>query len=173
MSRMGTAQGGRRSSGRLSSTCTKIELKWVDQLGVGSSYEYLKCTRHWTKEGLRSCPSDKSLTSALDNFEMTNCNVSNSPKVSKAEEPGDHEELSDDEASKFRSALLALLCVANDRTDVQSSAHYSCTRLKTPTVGELRRLKSLMRYMQGTRHAAALFHSDPVEEASKVYSDSD
>ncbi len=92
------------------------------------------------------------------------CNVSNSPKASKAGEPGDPDQLSDDEASKFRSGFLRLLYAANDRADVQSTARCLRTGLKMLTFSDVRRPKKLLRYGQGARHVAVLFNNGPLEE---------
>ena len=67
----------------------KIDLKWIDNLRAGASYEYLKCLKFHSDEGLWSCPSARYIDSALEKMDMVGCNGSNSPKVSKSEEPGD------------------------------------------------------------------------------------
>ena len=123
---------------------TKLELKWADNMAIGASYEYLKCLKFHDVEGLWSCPSARYIDSALEKFDMVGCNGSNSPKVSKSEELGDHEEVDDDLASLFRSAVLTVLYLANERSDVQSTVRMLCTRLKEPTVGDIRKLKKLL-----------------------------
>ncbi len=73
----------------LESIGTKIELKWTDNLSAGVSYEYLKCLKLRSDEGLWRCPSATYIDSTLEKMDMVGCNGSNSPKVSKSEEPGD------------------------------------------------------------------------------------
>jgi hypothetical protein len=87
----------------------KIELKWVDGLKEGMSYEYLKTIKYRTNEGIWSIPSEKYIDSALERFGMTGCNPSSSPKVSKAEEPGDQSPVTEETASGFRSSVSDLV----------------------------------------------------------------
>jgi hypothetical protein len=152
----------------------KIELKWVDRLKEGMSYEYLKTIKYRTNEGIWSIPSEKYIDSALERFGMTGCNPSSSPKVSKAEEPGDQSPVTEETASGFRSSVLTLLYMANERSDIQSTVRFLCTRLKEPVQGDVRRLKKLLRYMQGTRNVGTLFRADTSDEkVLKVFSDAD
>jgi hypothetical protein len=152
----------------------KIELKWVDGLKEGMSYEYLKTIKYRTNEGIWSIPSEKYIDSALERFGMTGCNPSSSPKVSKAEEPGDQSPVTEETASGFRSSVLTLLYMANERSDIQSTVRFLCTRLKEPVQGDVRRLKKLLRYMQGTRNVGTLFRADTSDEkVLKVFSDAD
>jgi hypothetical protein len=49
-----------------------------------------------------------------------------------------------------------------------------CTRLKEPTVGDIRKLKKLLRYLSATRHMGIVFNSEPVDDkVLKIFSDSD
>ena len=68
---------------------------------------------------LTSIPNKKHLQSALKKFEMSVCNGSVSPKLDKPYIEGDSEELGEEQASRFRSAVLTLLYLSNERTDIQ------------------------------------------------------
>ncbi len=124
---------------------SKPALKWIDNLGPRSSYEYLKCLRFRTAEGCWSCPAKNNINIASEKFDMVTSSGSSPPKVAKTDEPGDHEEVDEATASKFRSSVLTPPYLASQRSDVQSTVKMLCTRLKTPTKGDARRLKKLLR----------------------------
>ena len=110
----------------------KIEMKYVHGIWCGS-YEYLKIVkvRDWKK--LTSIPNKKHLQSALKKLEMSDCKGSVSPKLDKACIDGDNEELSEEQTSRFRSSVLTVLYLSNERTDIQSTIRLLCTKLKSPT----------------------------------------
>ena len=56
---------------------SQIELKWIDNLRAGASYEYLKCLKVHSDEGLWSCPSARHIDGALEKMDMVGCNGSN------------------------------------------------------------------------------------------------
>ena len=62
-------------------------------------------------------PNKKYLQSTLNKLEMGDCEVSVSPKLDKACIGGDSEELDEEQTSRFRSAVLALLYLSNEITD--------------------------------------------------------
>jgi hypothetical protein len=119
-------------------------------------------------------PNEKYIDLALERFNMKGCNGSNSPKVAKQYEPGDEKLVGEEVAGAYRSSVLTALYLANERTDIQSSVRYLCTRLKEVTVGDVRRLKKLLRYLQATRSMVTKFSGKEVEEkVLMIYADSD
>ena len=77
-------------------------------------------------------------------------------------------------AGAFRSAVLTLVYLSNERSDVQSTVRMLCARLKEPTAGDIRKLKKLLRYLSATRHMGIVFNSEPVDDkVLKIFSDSD
>ena len=70
---------------------------------------------------LTSIPNKKHFQSALKKLEMSGCKGSVSPKLDKACIDGDNEELSEEQTSRFRSSVLSLLYLSNERTDIQST----------------------------------------------------
>ena len=88
---------------------------------------------------------------------MSECKESVSPKLDKACTDGDNEELSEEQTSRFRSSVLTLLYLSNERTDIQSTVRLSCTKLKSPTALEMRQLKRLLRYVKGTEDMSTVF----------------
>ena len=76
--------------------------------------------------------------------------------------------------------MLTLLYLSNERTDIQSTVRLLCTKLKHPTVLEMRQLKRLLRYVKGTEDMSTVFEmrdsNDRREQLVKrleVYTDSD
>ena len=101
------------------------------------SYEYLKTVNVRDVKKLTSIPNKKHLQSASKKLEMSECKGSVSPKLDKACIGGDNEELSGEQASRFRSSVLTLLYLSNERTDIQSTVRLLCTKLKNPhSVGD-------------------------------------
>ena len=93
---------------------------------------------------------------------------------------GDSEELSEEQTSRFRSSVLLLLYLSNERTDIQSTVRLLCTKLKNPTALEMRQLKRFLRYVKGTEDMSIVFEmrdsNDRGEQSVKrleVYTDSD
>ena len=104
----------------LSFLSEKIEMKVVQGIKCGS-YEYLKTVKVRDGKKLTSIPNKKHLQSAFKKLEMSDCKESVSPKLDKSCIEGDHEDLSQDQ-SRFRSSVLSLLYLSNERTDIQSTA---------------------------------------------------
>ena len=140
----------------LSFLSEKIEMKWVQGIKCGS-YEYLKNVKVRDGKKLTSIPNKKYLQSALTKLEMSDCKGSVSPKLDKSCIEGDNEELSEEQASRFRSAVLTLLYLSNERTDIQSTVRLLCTKWKSPTVLEMRQLKRLLRYVNNTEDMSTVF----------------
>ena len=117
---------------------------------------------------------------SVEKLEMSDCKGSVSPKLDKSCIEGDSEELGEEQASRFRSAVLTLLCLSNVRTDIQSTVRLLCTKLKSPTVLEMRQLKRLLRYVKNTEDMSTVFemrdNSDRrgrMVKRLEVYTDSD
>ena len=154
--------------------CEKIEMKYVQGIWCGS-YEYLKTVKVHDGKKLTSIPNKKHLQSALKKLEMSECKGSVSPKLDKACIDGDSEELSEEQTSRFRSSVLTLLYLSNERT-----VRLLCTKFKNPTALEMRQLKRLLRYVKGTEDMSTVFEmrdsNDRREQLVKrleVYTDSD
>ena len=121
----------------------KIEMKYVQGIWCGS-YEYLKTVKIRDGKKLTSIPNKKHFQSALKKLEMSDCKGSVSLKLDKVYIDGDNEELSEEQTSRFRSSVLSLLYLSNERTDIQSTVRLLSTKLKSPTASEMRQLKRLL-----------------------------
>ena len=163
----------------LSFLSEKIEMKLVQGIKCGS-YEYLKTVKVRDGKKLTSIPNKKHLQSALKKLEMSDCKGSISPKLDKSCIEGDNEELSEEQATRFRSAVLTLLYLSNERTDIQSTVRLLCTKLKSPTALEMRQLKRLLRYVKSTEDMSTVFEMRDDKDRRgqtvkrlEVYTDSD
>ena len=134
----------------------KIKIKYVQGIRRGS-YEYLKTMKVRDERKLMSIPNKRYLQSAMDKLGMSSCKGSVSPKLDKANMEGDDEELDEDQTTRFRSSVLTLLYLSNERTDIQCTVRHLCTKLKNPTALEMRQLKRLLRYVKGTEDMATVF----------------
>ena len=157
----------------------KIEMKYVQGIWCGN-YEYLKTVKVRDGKKLTSIPNKKHLQSAWQKLEMSECKGSVSPKLDKAFIDGDSEELDEEQTSRFRSSVLTLLHLSNERTDIQSTIRLLCTKLKNPTALEMRQLKRLLRYVKGTEDMSTVFEMrdsndrrEHVVKRLEVYADSD
>ena len=129
---------------------------------------------------LTSLPNKRYLLSAMDKLGMGDCKGSVSPKLDKASMEGDSEELDEDQTARFRSSVLILLYLGNERTDNQSTVRLLCTKLQNPTALQLRQLKRPLRYVKGTEDIATVFevHGDNDKRGTlirnlEVFTDSD
>ena len=85
----------------------KIEMKYVQGIWCGS-YEFLKTVKVRDGKKLTSIPNKKHLQSALKKLEMSDCKGSVSPKLDNTCIDGDNEELSEEQTSRFRFAVLTI-----------------------------------------------------------------
>ena len=118
---------------------------------------------------LTSIRNKKYLQSALNKLEMGDCKGSVSPKLDKACIDGDSEELDEGQTSRFRSSVLALLYLSNERTDIQSTVRLLCTKLKNPTAVEMRQLKRPLRCVKGTEDMSTVFEVTIGQEIGSLH----
>ena len=152
---------------------SKIELKYSTGLGIGAQYEFLRCTKSWTKEGLYTTPSAKYGDDCLEAYGMKDCKPSNSPKLEKEDMPGDEALLDDDAASRFKSCTCRLSYLASERPDLQAVVGIMCKDLKGPMVKSERQMKKVLRYVQGTRECSNFCPFDAKLDGISVFTDGD
>ena len=109
----------------------KIEIKYVQGVRHGS-YEYLTTTKVRDERKLTSIPNKNYLQSAMDKLGMGDCKGSVSQNLDKATKEGDGEELDEDQKALFRSSVLTLLYLSNERTNIQSTVRHLCTSSRAP-----------------------------------------
>ena len=86
--------------------------------------------------------------------------------------PEDELILSEAEASTLRSVVCRLLGLSSERPDIQSTVRALCKNLKVPLKGDERRVKKLLRYLQGTRRMGTRYRRSEALDIN-VYTDSD
>ena len=96
----------------------KIDIKYVQGIRHGS-YDYLKTTKVRDEKNLTSIPNKMYHQSAMDKLVKIDCKACVSPKLDRANMEGDDEELDENQTTRFRSSVLTLLYLSNERTDIQ------------------------------------------------------
>ena len=120
-------------------------------------YEYLKTMKVRDEKKLTSIPNKKYLKSTIIEMGIGDCKESVSPKLDKASMDGNNKETDEEQTARFRSSVLTLLYLSNERTDIQSTVRFLCTKLESITALEMRQLKRLLRYVKGTEDMATVF----------------
>ena len=83
---------------------------------------------------------------------MENCKLTRSPMVRKDfAANGDEEMLEGSEAETYRSVVGILMYFKRHRFDLHYAAKSLAMASSSPTRGHMRRLKRVLRYIQGTR----------------------
>ena len=134
----------------------QIEMKYVQGIWCGS-YEYLNTMKVRDENRLTSIPNKKYLQSAMTKMGLSGCKGSVSPKLDKASMDGDNEEIDEEQTTRFRLSVLTLLYLSNERTDIQSTVRFLCTKLKSPTALKMRQLTRFLIYVNGTEDMATVF----------------
>ena len=83
------------------------------------------------------------------------------------------EELSNDQASKFRSVAALANYLALDRPDLQVAVSVLCQKMAWPTAGSWLQLKRVARYLKKYPVLLYEFWEDGEDLELKVFSDSD
>ena len=134
----------------------KIEMEIVQRIWCGS-HENLKIMKVRDDQKQTNIPNKMPLQSAMLKMGMSECKGNFSPKLDKPSMEDDNEEMDEEQTWKFRFSVLALLHLSDERTDIQNTVQFLCTKLKGPTALEMRQLKKLLRYVQGTEDMATIF----------------
>ena len=107
-------------------------------------------------------------------WDIEECQAANTPGIkNKKDSNEDLEELSDEEAGMFRRSVGILLYIAHDRPDCQFSIGECSKYIKTPTVGALKKLKRLIRYLHGTANYGIWFGAKGDLEDIVCWTDAD
>ena len=106
---------------------------------------------------LTSIPNKKYLQSAMIKMGMGDCKESVSPKLDKASMDGENEEMDEEQTAPSKSSVLTLLYLSYERTDIQSTVRFLCTKLKSTIALEMRQLERILRHIKGTENWATVF----------------
>ena len=78
-----------------------------------------------------------------------NSKAATSPGVKEKDEGGNHEELTKQEATWFRSMAARANYLGADRGDIQVGVKEACRGMASPTWGDVAKLKRVVRYLVG------------------------
>ena len=91
----------------------------------------------------------------------------------KEEEKGDEEKLEGDEVTGYRKAAATLNYLSQDTPDVAFGTKEACRGMASPTRGDWRRLKKVVRYLVGRKEVVWRFEWQNENPKWRVYTDSD
>ena len=118
-------------------------------------------------------PNFKHLDKAMKQIGMQQCSSAPTPMVKEAEVKNEEEDppLGAEEASKFRSATMSLLYLAQDVFAGQYAIKELTRDLKTPKISSQQRLKRVIRFLTGKRDWGQWFPAAGVMQVIGMYTD--
>lgn len=131
----------------------KLVIKWSDPLGA-EWQRYLG--RSWRKiqHGFAVRMSDKFFKQLLDLYQLDRCRPVVAPNVvAKDVRCEDSEPVEGPEVARFRSAVGKLLWLSHVRPDVSYIAKELARHVQKPCAIHVQMLKSVLRFLKGTRNA--------------------
>ncbi|MDA8583492.1 hypothetical protein N9L68_04645 [bacterium] len=141
--------------------------------GMQARYEHLRGTRVRSEDGMLILPNFKHLDKAMKQIGMQQFSSAPTPIVKEAEVNNEEEDppLGAEEASKFRSATMSLLYLAQD----VFASHYAIKELtgylNTPKVSSQQRLKRVIRFLSGKRDWGQWFPAAGAMQVIDMYTD--
>eukprot|EP00971_Amphidinium_carterae_P078725 1557536-Amphidinium_carterae.1 len=152
----------------------RVALKHSGCIEEGRLYHHLKRPRVSVQEGCWIGTNGKYIDDVLRKLGLASCRLA--PTPSACTTGGDDEGLLDLNGVKtYRSSVGSLLYVAIDREDIQWEVSKLARRLREPRQCDLKLLKRVSRYLQGTRGLEVFFDKPPMNSGVTIagYSDSD
>ena len=140
-------KGISNGSGGLASA---YECKVVGKIGPGpedaKSMRVLNRVLSWTEEGLELEGDQRHADIVVDMLGLEKCKGTATPGIKVEEAEGDHEELSAEEATKFREITARINFLAQDRPELLYATKEACRHMAKPTVGAWEKVKRLGKY---------------------------
>ena len=152
-----------------------IMIKMEPMLVPGGEGSFLRRTHAWGGEGLVTVPNKQLLEDLKEILNMSSCKPVGTP-ATKAWSylAGDQEELSAADHSLYRTAVGKLLFVAQDRADIKYATKECARDLATPTGLSMRKVKRIVKYVEGTADYGTGFKKDSrAWDVIDVFCDSD
>ena len=118
----------------------------------------------------------KHIQSCIEDFNLTKCRRAATPRVKADASRGDLFEsppLPAIEHTQFRSIVMRLAYVAQDRPDLSESIKCLARHMAAPTVEHQETLKRLVRYCSGRPRAELRFHVQKLPPIVQIFVDSD
>jgi hypothetical protein len=139
---------------------------------------FLGRTIRQTADGIEMEGDPKHVKILLDEWDMSSSKTVSSPgadieKANIREKQDEERGLEDKEATIYRRAAARLNYMSLDRADL-SYASKECSRgMAKPTVGDIVRLKRVLRYLKGSPRIVNTFKWQEPDSRLRTYSDSD
>jgi hypothetical protein len=152
-----------------------IMIKMEPMLVPGGEGSFLRRTHAWGDEGLVTVPNKQLLEDLKEILNMSSCKPVGTPATKAwTYQAGDQEELSTADHSLYRTAVGKLLFVAQDRADIKYATKECARDLATPTGLSMRKVKRIVKYVEGTADYGTGFRKDSrAWDVIDVYCDSD
>ena len=129
----------------------------------------------WTPQGWEVEPDQRHVDLIVKELGLLDANPVSTPgETENRDDEADNEKpLSAHDATKFRGLAARANYLAADRTDVMYSVKEICRQMAAPTVGSLKKLKRLGRYLLGNARLTTRYEWQGEETEITGYSDSD
>ena len=132
----------------------KLEVKVRARLGPekadAKSVRILNRIVEWRPDGIRYEADQRHVEEVVKALGLGESKAAVSPGVRETEQSAeDGEKLGASDTRWFRGLVAKLNFVAQDRPDIQYATKEVCREMSAPTVGGIRRLKRLARYLRG------------------------
>ena len=129
----------------------------------------------WTDDGLRMAPDDRHLKDLIDELGLGGASHVDTP-MPVTQRNMDEEELKTLDAADstlYRRLAAKLNYLSMDRPDVRHAASVICSTAASPRVGDMVRLKRVVRFMKGRPVMWTYFRWGLVWKEIKAFTDSD
>jgi len=159
----------------------QFELK-CEILGYGSGetreLSFLGRTIKITGSGIEFEGDQKHVKILLDEWDMINSKSVSSPgadgeKANLLDKQQEEEKIHDKEATVYRRAAARLNYMSQDRADLAYAAKECSRGMANPTLGDVVRIKRVIRYLKGSPRVVNMFKWQSSESNLEIYSDSD
>jgi len=140
--------------------------------------QFLGRTIRWTEQGYEYEGNPKHANILLDEWDMKDAKTLSSPGVA-TEKPNmstkteEEHPLDAVESKSYRRAAARINYMSLDRADLSFASKEASRGMSRPTVGDVVRLKRILRYLKGHRRAVNVFHWQKPQHVIMGLCDSD
>ena len=123
----------------------------------GDTYKFLGMTRKVEAEQTLLIPDKSYIEETSHQLELAGCRPAKTPATNLTPQGNDKEELSSEEGSLYRSCVGRLMYLSHSRMDIQWAVRMLACKMRSPTQHDMRSLRHLVRYLEGTKDMATGF----------------
>ena len=123
----------------------------------GDTYKFLGMTRKVEAEQTLLIPDKSYIEETSHQLELAGCRPAKTPATNLTPQGNDKEELSAEEGSLYRSCVGRLMYLSHSRMDIQWAVRMLACKMRSPTQHDMRSLRHLVRYLEGTKDMAIAF----------------